>query len=103
MKVIKVVTKKIKEEICDAKDYAKLAIEYKHDYPQLATTLITLSNEEMKHMTMLHNEVVRLIDEYRKTNGEPPEPMLAVYNYLHEEQIEMAEEAKRYQAMYNEQ
>ena len=59
-----------------------------------------LSNEEMKHMQLLHNQVVKLIDTYRKEHGEPPEAMLAVYNYLHEKFIEEAKEVKILQQMY---
>ena len=51
-------------------------------------------------MTILHNEVVRLIEKHRKEHGEPPPAMQAVYDYLHEKQIEKAQEAKNFQAMY---
>ena len=44
--------------------------------------------------------VARIIAQYRKENGEPPTAMLAVYDYLHEKQIERAKEVKDYQAMY---
>lgn len=62
-----------------------------------------LSNEEMKHMQLLHNSVVKIIKAYRKTEGEPPTEMMAVYNYLHEKAIEEAKEVKVLQQMYLEQ
>lgn len=61
-----------------------------------------LSAEEMKHMQMLHNQVVKIIENYRKTNGEPPASMLAVYDYLHEKFIDEAKEVKMLQQMYME-
>ena len=102
MKVIKVLSEKIKEELCDAKSYAKLAIEYKDEYPELSRTLYSLSTQEMEHMNRLHTEVTEIIRKYRETNGEPPADMLAVYEYLHKEQIDMAVEVKTMQAMYKE-
>ena len=46
------------------------------------------------------NEVAEIIRRYREQNGEPPADMMAIYNYLHEEQIEKATEVKTMQTMY---
>lgn len=56
----------------------------------------------MKHMNLLHNMVVKLIENYRKTEGEPPAAMMAVYDYLHNKYIEEAKEVKVMQQMYME-
>ena len=53
-------------------------------------------------MQMLHNQVVKLIENYRKEKGEPPASMLAVYDYLHEKFIEEAKEVEMMQQMYME-
>ena len=102
MKIIKTLSKKIEEELCDAKDYAKMALKYKEEYPGLSRTLFNISLQEMEHMGLLHNEVADIIKKYRDENGEPPVEMMAVYNYLHEEQIEKAAEVKTLQNMYKE-
>lgn len=90
----------IEEEIGDAKKYAKCAIKYKDTDAVLAKCFFDLSTAEMRHMEMLHAEVARIITQYRKENGEPPTTMMAVYDYLHEKQIEESKEVKDYQAMY---
>ena len=100
MKIIQAVTDHINEEIHDACTYAKMALEYKDQYRSLADVFFALSQEEMRHSTILHNEVVKLIADYRQQHGEPPAEMLAVYDYLHKKSIEKAEEVKRYQQMY---
>ena len=51
-------------------------------------------------MALLHNEVVDIIESYRREKGEPPEAMLAVYEYLHKRQIDRSGEVKALQAMY---
>lgn len=102
MKLIKKLSERIEDEIHDAKHYAKWAIEMKEEHRNLADTLYSLSLDESKHADALHVEVVELINDYKKEHGEPPEAMQAVYDYLHERQIEKAEEAKRYQTMYRE-
>jgi len=100
MRIIEKISDRITDEIGDARTYALMALETRDDHPDLSRTLITISLQEMEHMRMLHDAVVNVIAEYRKTNGEPPEKMMAVYEYLHKKQIEAAAEAKNIQAMY---
>ena len=58
--------------------------------------------EKVIQMSKLHAEVTEIIRKYRESNGEPPADMLAVYEYLHKEQIDKALEVKTLQAMYKE-
>ena len=100
MKIIKVVSEKIEDEINDAREYAEMANEYKESYPDLARVFYNLSMQEMDHMNALHGQVTEIIRRYRETNGEPPSDMLAVYNYLHQQQIDKTLEVKVLQSMY---
>ena len=100
MKIIQKICERIDDEICDAKNYALLAMEVRDDYPEMARTLYTISLQEMEHMRMLHDGVVGVINAYREEQGEPPEKMMAVYEYLHEKAVEKAAEAKIIQGMY---
>ena len=99
-KLIKKISELIDEQLDSAKDYAKCAIKYKDEQPSLAKVMSDISNDEMRHVGALHDEVVKAIETHRKTVGEPPAAMLAVYDYLHEKQIEKANEVKNYQAQY---
>ena len=102
MKVIQILSDKISEEIADAKSYVDMAIEYREEYPDLARTVYTISLEEMDHMSRLHSAVAQIIEDYRKTNGEPLAPMMAVYDYLHKKQIDNAAHVKMLQTMFKE-
>ena len=102
MKIIEKLSEKISEEIHDAKCYAKMALEYREEYPDMARMLYNISLEEMEHMGKLHGAVVGLIEDYRKEHGEPPAGMMALYEYLHKQQIEKATEARTMQAMFKE-
>lgn len=102
MKIIRELSELIEEEISDSCKYAKLALEWKDKKRDLADTFYTLSLEEMRHMQMLHNEVTKLIEEHRRTKGEPPGVMLEVYDYLHKRNIEKAGDVKSLQTLYKE-
>lgn len=100
MKLIKELTEKIEDEIHDIKSYSQMALEVKEEHPGLAHTLHTIAAQEDNHQAMLHDEVVKIIQEYRKEHGEPPAAMLAVYDYLHKRHIDKLAEARKYMDMY---
>lgn len=100
MQLIKELEELIEDETHDVKKYAKLAAKLKHDHPALSHVLYTISTQEENHQNMLHEQVVKLIEQYRREHGTPPPEMQAVYNYLHERAVEKLEEAHRYQEIY---
>lgn len=83
----------------DAERYAKLALACRDENAELASLYLRLSDEEMGHMDALHRAAAQLIGKYRREHGEPPEAMLAVYNYLHDKHIEQARAVRVLQEM----
>ena len=102
MKLIQCLTDNIHEELADSRKYAELALKYKEINPNIARIFHTLSQNEMEHASLLHEAVSDVIVDYRKNTGEPPADMMAIYNYLHEKEIEKAADVKRLQAMFRE-
>ena len=102
MKLIQELSEMIEEEIDGAEDYAKDVLKYKQTNPNLAQTFYEIAGVELEHVNMLHKQVVQLIEQHRKEHGEPPAPMQAVYNYLHEKHIEEVSEVKHYLDMFRE-
>lgn len=100
MRLIAELSEMIEDELEGAEEYIEEAIKLKDTYPSVAKVLYDISTQEMNHVDMLHGEVVDLITEYRKTNGEPPKAMQAVYDHLHEKHIKKANKVKVYQAQY---
>ena len=43
---------------------------------------------------------MKIIEDYRKNNGEPPAAMMAVYEYIHQKHIDNLAEARRYQEVF---
>lgn len=100
MTKIKMLCEMIDDELDGAREYACEAVKLKSTDSTLASTLYDISTQEMSHVSRLHSEVSRLVEAYRKEHGDPPTAMLAVYDYLHERQIERANEVKVLQGQY---
>jgi hypothetical protein len=95
MKIITKLVDLIDEELNDAKRYVKLAHHEMSEHPHLANRFVDLAEAEMGHVKALHEEAARIIEEYRASVGDPPPEMLAVYNYMHDKQIDRAQKIKQ--------
>lgn len=100
MKMIEKLSDMIEEEIDDAEKYAQCALNHKEDNKELAEVFYTLSGEELKHMEMLHGQVVKMIEAHKKEKGEPPIEMKFLYDYLHKKHIEKVAEINVMRTMY---
>ena len=100
MKIIKCISEDIEATMDLAEDNIKKAIMYKIDYPTAAKAYYNKSVALMDSIKPQHDSVVALIDSYRKEKGDPPEPMMAIYNYLHERHMSKAAAIKTLQDMY---
>ena len=100
MKLIKYLEDAIEEEIEGVKGYAKKAVELKDEHPALAQVLYNISVQEDAHQAALHKEVVKIIEDHRRTHGEPPAAMMAVYEYVHQKHIDALADARQYQDVY---
>ena len=89
MEIIKRLSEKIDDELEDAQKYIKCAYKNRESYPELADLYYKLSLEEMKHVSMLHDAVARIIDDYKKEH-EVPAGMQVLYDYLHQRHIAWA-------------
>ena len=102
MKTIKELSTQIQDEIEGAEWYIMRALQFNDEHPELAQTLYDISTDELRHVNLLHSHVVKIIEDYRKKHGEPPASMLAVYEFLHEKQIEDVNEVRMYQSQFRE-
>ncbi len=100
MQIIRDLEELIEDEVHDVKKYAKMAAELKAKHPGLAQVLYTISTQEETHQAALHTEVVKIIEEYKRTKGEPPAAMMAVYDFMHKRHIDKMADARRYQDLY---
>lgn len=103
MKIIKNLVEDINEELEGAEHYAKLATQYKIDDRALADVYAKLAGVELDHVNALHEQVVRIIKDWKATSGkEVPEPMQAVYNWEHEKMVDTSAKIKTMLSMYRE-
>lgn len=87
MKIIKVMSEDIERELDLAEDCIKNAVQYKSEFPDVARAYDNLCTTHLNSIKVLHDQVVSIINKYKNEKGEPPAPMMAIYEYLHERQI----------------
>lgn len=88
MTKIKNVVKNIKEELHDAEKYAKLAMEK----TEMSATYADLSRQELRHVDILHDGAVRMIQEFKSTGKEVPATMQAIWDWEHEQMTDHKKE-----------
>lgn len=100
MKIIEKICDKITDEIDYAEDYAKCALYYKEERPALAEVYYHIANDKLTHINLMHAQVVAIIDEYRKKEGEPPESMKMLYEIIHRKHIDHVAAVKGVLSLY---
>ena len=100
MKVIKCLSENIECTLDAAEDNIKKAVAYKEEFPVAAKAFYNQSVLLMDSIKGQHDAVATIIGEYRKEKGDPPAPMMAIYNYMHERHINKAAAIKNLQDMY---
>lgn len=90
---------KLSEQICDELEdsarYAKWALEIKEEDRAVADSLYNISNDEMRHASILHNDVEIMIDTH-----DVPSDMMALWDYMKKKNIDKMQEAKTLQLLY---
>jgi Mn-containing catalase len=100
MKLIEKLVGLVEDELDGSEHYIKMALAHKDDNASLAKVLYEISTQEMNHVAMLHDEVKKMIQDYRREKGEPPAAMLAIYEYMHKRHIDKAARIKMLQAEF---
>lgn len=100
MKIIKELSDMIEDELEGAENYVRAAIENKEEHRELANVFYEISTQEMRHVNMLHEEIVKIIKKHRESHGEPPATMMAIYEWQHNKHIEKSKGVKILQEHY---
>lgn len=100
MRVIKKDVKNIKKRLELAECDIDLALEYKDVYPDFAKSHYNFSVDALNKIKEQHDNIVRIINEFKKEGKQVPEGMQAIYDYTHEEYIEYATIIKAKQEMF---
>lgn len=100
MRIIKHLAEQIQEEVTGAEEYAKDALEHRLTDPELSKLYIELAKTEYNHVQRLHEQIIRKIEEAKKSAIEPPESMLNTWDEKHKKLIEQMAKAKTFIEMY---
>ena len=102
MEIIKIISEQIENELDSSEKFIKMAVTNKQLFPEISQTFYNFSLEKLNNTKILHDQVIKIIKNYRATEGDPPAPMMAIYNYMHQRHINKANAIKNFQSMYKE-
>jgi hemerythrin len=100
MRILSDLIEKAEDTLDEVFYYAEKAHHLKIENKALADTYIKIAEMHIDIYKMLHERMVVLINEKRKTT-EPPKEMLAIWDYEHEKLIKEFNEAKMLVEEYN--
>lgn len=100
MNIISHISDTIDELLEKAQEHIECAHKKKEEYPSVAAVYYKASVDEMSLVSAFHEQVVALIEIYRKEHGDPPEKMMGKYEYIHEKHIEKANKIKILQGLF---
>lgn len=101
MKSIKDMSCTIEDILESADKNIRLAVKYKEDDPDSSKVYYSKSVEELNSIKPFHDRVVTIIKNYRAEKGEPPAPMMAMYNYEHEKHLDKNASIRKLQELYS--
>lgn len=84
MKILKDLIEKSNDTFEEIEWYAEEAMRLKNEDKVLADTYIKISEMHIDIYKMLHDRMVEVIDEYKKSGSEVPDAMKVIWDYEHE-------------------
>ena len=100
MERLKLLFSLIDDELADSMKYGEKAMHYKDTDPAMAELFYSLSLEELKHKSMLHNQLVKEMNECIEKYPDKEESINAVYDVLNEREVEWENSVRMYHSTY---
>ena len=100
MERLKLLFSLIDDELADSMKYGEKAMHYKDTEPAMAELFYSLSLEELKHKSMLHNQLIKEMQSCIALHPEKEQEINAVYDVLNERQVEWENSIKMYHSSY---
>lgn len=100
MKEIKEIALDIRCMLSEGDKYGMEAVKHKTEYPELSKVYLQISDNRLKEINALHDQVVMFIDKVKKEGKEVPASMMAIWDWEHENMIEAMNGIRRWQEMY---
>lgn len=94
MKILKDLIEKANDTMEEIEWYGEKAHHLRTDHKALADTYIKIAEMHVSIYSMLHEKMVMLIDEQKRSGAHVPSEMQVIWDYEHERLIKEFSEAK---------